>query len=120
MSLAIRPSFEAKGVIDSSSYPFYPIQVADSNAILIRSFIFKLPVLITSVLEIKLEDINRKTKAETYITLDKSKQSPQQFLVKIAGTDYPAFKNYFSSNEKVNVIPNDNSKPVMVRVFWKQ
>jgi GWxTD domain-containing protein len=120
ISLSIYSAFEVATVIDSTSFEFSLAQVADSDAFIVKQFRFRLPMHAASVMKVLLQDLNRKTEIENYITLDKGKQSSQQFLVKQAGTDYPAFKNYFYTNDNINIVSNNSTQPLFVRIFKKK
>lgn len=113
------PSLDKPVIIDTAEFSFNTRYISDTNSYVIKQFCIKLPLLQQSELKAELRDINRNALVSSIIHIDKSKQSPQQFLVMDDG-GIPYFKNYFGPCDKVFVSATNNTHPLYMRIFWKK
>lgn len=114
-------SYESKKIVDSLSVSFSPPYSNDSNAIVIKSFGFRHPKQ-NCLLALRLNDLNRGSFKESFMDVDVSKQSAQDFDVRADNDNFPLFSNVLNNafSNSLSVSDYEGTSKMWVRCFFKE
>jgi GWxTD domain-containing protein len=118
ISYKLLKNYESKEIIDSAHVVILDSISDNHKDVVFDSLNFKAVYSNVYALYVSLTDINKRTITETIINIDKSNTFSQQNILIRTENNLPAFRNYFSSGEKLKVTVNsDNLNRISVKHF---
>jgi GWxTD domain-containing protein len=106
ISYRLLKNYESKEILDSAHTVILDSVSDNHRNLIVDSLNFRAVYPNVYALYVSLTDINKRTITETIINIDKSNVfSQQNFLIRLQN-NLPAFKNYFSGDEKFRISIN--------------
>lgn len=114
-------AYESKKIIDSLSVTFSPPYSSDSNAVVIKSFKIRHPKQ-NCLLALRLNDLNRGSFKESFINVNVSKQSSQEFDIRADEDNFPLFNKVVNNtfSDHLNVTDYTSAGKMWVRCFFNE